>query len=347
MTISFEERKKEHIEFSLKEKNQALDKDLDHILLEHEALPGLNFDEIDIKRSLWGVDLKSPFYVSSMTAGHGGSFEINKNLARACEDRGWLLGVGSQRGQLKDPSKKKEWQQIRKEHPKVSLLGNIGISQLSKMSLEELEEMIHSLGGKVVGFCVHTNPLQECLQKEGTPFFKGDIEALKKFSKSLKVPFVLKETGCGFSYETLKKIKKTKVKAVDVSGLGGTHWGRVEGDRSGRKLLEEASKSFSNWGVSTVESVILARKLKPSYEIWASGGVRTGVDAAKFLALGASMVGLAQPLLKELLEKGVQGLQFKMELLEYELKTAMFCMGIPHLKGFQRRRFWKWKNKRF
>src|SRR5262249_39830622 len=143
--------------------------------------------------------------------------------------------------------------------------------------------------------------------------------------RELSVPVVIKETGCGFSKSTLKTLNTTGVFAVDVGGLGGTHWGRVEGQRHGDESLKRlAADTFANWGESTVDSLRAAHEINPKFEVWASGGVRSGLDVAKCIALGAKMVGVAQPLLKAAL-RGEEELHKQMETLEFELRVAMFC----------------------
>jgi len=174
------------------------------------------------------------------------------------------------------------------------------------------------------------NALQEVIQPEGTPTFTGGIKALRALATRLSVPLILKETGCGFSPRTLEKIRGLKLAAVDVSGLGGTHWGRIEGvraERGGDSLRARTAETFANWGVTTVESVRAAAKILPkSTEIWASGGVRTGLDAAKFISLGATRVGFAKPALEAAL-LGERELAVWMETVEFELRTALFCAG--------------------
>ena len=170
--------------------------------------------------------------------------------------------------------------------------------------------------------------MQECLQPEGTPQFEGGLKALKDLAKNLSVPVILKETGCGFSHKTLKKLCGLGLKAVDISGYGGTHWGRIEGDRiSSEDVRKQAALTYSNWGYSTLSSLLAAHQLEDKdFEIWASGGIKTGLDSAKCLALGASAVGFAHIILKQA-QKGEKALEDQMFLLEHELKIALLCTG--------------------
>jgi isopentenyl-diphosphate delta-isomerase len=222
------------------------------------------------------------------------------------------------------------WKQIRDERPNLVLLSNIGVSQLIEADPMQILALASSIGAQ--GIVIHLNALQEALQPEGTPHFKGAIEALELLIESSELPVILKETGCGFSKSTLKKISKLGVKAVDLSGLGGTHWGRIEGSRASTNLGAEslqaqASKTFAEWGIPTVETVIAAQKVLPeTVEIWGSGGVRSGLDAAKLIALGAHRVGYAKPALEATL-LGYEKLNQWMALQEYELRVALFCTG--------------------
>jgi isopentenyl-diphosphate delta-isomerase len=331
----FEKRKKDHLELSLKPENQALGfSGLDFITLEHEALPDLDFSEISLETKLLGKKLKTPLYVNSMTAGHQDAIALNVLMAEVCQNRGWMMGVGSQRRQLHDGETLNEWKVLRKKAKNAVLIGNLGISQVITSSLTEIQKLVDSIEAQAL--FVHLNALQECLQKEGTPHFKGGLKALEKLTKELSVPVVVKETGCGFSGKTLKRLKNIGLEAVDISGLGGTHWGRIEGSRAKHSSKQsQASKTFQDWGIGTVQSLINGIKVKPDYQLWASGGVRTGLDAAKLMAMGASAVGFAKPALEAALS-GHIGLNEWMEVIEFELKTAMFVTGANNIKKLKK-----------
>ncbi len=323
---TFENRKKDHIRLSLNPENEAVGfAGFNEVELIHDSLPEIDFSEVDLSQNIFNLKHDTPFLISSMTAGHVDSVDLNIRLAKACEKNKWLMGVGSQRKELFCDKAASEWDRVLKQAKDVKLIGNIGLSQLIKTPKEQIKNLIEALHG--VALFVHTNPLQECLQSEGTPFFKGGLEALKNISDYLTVPVILKETGCGFSSPCFKKINGLGLYAVDVAGFGGTHWGRIEGARGHKESLQNrASINFSNWGISTVKSLLNAKAQKLDYSIWASGGVRTGVHAAQLLALGAEVVGLAKPMLVAAL-KSEDCLDIAMKTVEYELKVAMFCTG--------------------
>jgi isopentenyl-diphosphate delta-isomerase len=342
--VQFESRKRDHIRLSLADKNQASgESGLDRVLLIHEALPDLNFKNVTLAQTSLKTKCRTPFLVSSMTAGHERSTELNVLLARACQERGWRMGVGSQRRELGDLAAAAEWKALRKSADKVQLLGNLGLAQLIKTKTSAIERLVDSL--EATAMIIHLNALQECLQPEGTPDFKGGLKAIERLCKNLSVPVIVKETGCGFSHHTLKKLKGTGVAAVDVSGLGGTHWGRIEGDRAqADDIRSVAALTLANWGIPTVDSVVDAVSLKPRYEVWASGGVRSGLDAAKLLAMGAKVVGFAKPVLEAALA-GEEVLFQKMATFEFELQTALFCTGSETISDLQRKKVWKWRTK--
>lgn len=330
----FETRKRSHLEIALRPEIQSIESStLDSVVIEHDALPEFDFADVRLETPfLKGKarrDLATPFFVSGMTAGHAAAATLNERLARACARRGWIFGIGSQRREL-DPTRPAidSWAGLKSTAPGVVLLGNLGLAQAATTPLAGVKALVRNADADA--FCVHLNALQEALQPEGTPSFTGGLRALRGLATKLGVPLILKETGCGFSGRTLSKIKSLKLAAVDVSGLGGTHWGRIEGvraERDGDAIRARAAETFANWGVSTVESVRLAAKILPkTVEIWASGGVRSGLDAAKLIAIGATRVGFAKPALEVALA-GESELDQWMETVEFELRTALFCSG--------------------
>lgn len=330
----FEQRKQDHIELALLQSNQANEASaLDHIALWHEALPDLDFSDIDLSSTRFGQSVRTPFMISSMTAGHDAALNINAHLMEAAQTQGWVMGVGSQRRELTDTHESQIWHQLRKTYPKVSLFSNLGIAQLITASVSDLKRITDALNAEAL--IIHCNPLQEAIQPEGTPSFKGCWEALANLVKNMDLPIIVKETGCGFSPSTLKRLNDIGVHAVDVSGLGGTHWGRIEGHRAPPNSNERrAAGIFGSWGIETVQSIVYARNIQPTYEIWGSGGVRHGLDAAKLLALGASTIGFAKPMLAAALQSS-DAVIAEMIAIEYELKLALFCTGSRVLTELQ------------
>jgi isopentenyl-diphosphate Delta-isomerase len=343
----FENRKQDHIRLALDPKVQTNAHGLDAVELIHEALPDLSFSEVNIETEFAGRKLSSPLFISSMTAGHVEGYSINKAFAQLSSRRQILMGVGSQRRELLDASARSEWKSLRKETPHALLVGNLGLTQLIHTPVAMVQELVDSL--EALALFIHLNPLQEVLQPEGTPDFKGGLKKIEEIAKTLSVPVIVKEVGCGFSIETLKRFEGTGIYAVDISGFGGTHWGRIEGLRGDQNSVQaQAAATFSNWGISTLESMLNAKEAHVTYQVWASGGVRNGLEAGKLLALGGTMVGLAQPWLaayKDNQKNPSVGLNNLADRLDFELKTALFCTGSKNIKEFQEKKVWKWRQK--
>ncbi len=322
----FEQRKADHITLALMHQNQALESNqLDSVHLTHEALPDFDFEALNISSTRLGVQVEKPFIVSSMTAGHEQAQALNRCLMEACATTGWAMGVGSQRRELTDSDASTVWRALRQAYPEVVLYGNLGIAQLITTPVDTVIKLIDALQASAL--IIHCNALQECIQPEGTPSFKGCWDALAALCHASPVPIVLKETGCGFSKSTLMRLNNIGIAAVDVSGLGGTHWGRIEGHRSeDNSILQQTAETFRNWGIDTVQSVQDAVAVSKGFEVWGSGGVRHGLDAAKLFALGATTVGFAKPMLKAALQSADAVVQV-MQKIEYELSVALFCTG--------------------
>jgi len=331
----FEQRKQEHIQLALDPKHQTEVKNcFDDFDLVHEAIPDLNFNDIDLRTRSLGHSKRTPFFISSMTAGHADAQKINNNLMAACQETGWAMGVGSQRRELFD-STSFEWPLLRKAYPAVSMMANIGIAQLIETPLTQLKKLVEVIQAEA--FIVHCNPLQELIQPEGNVDFQGSWKAIEELVQKIQIPVVVKETGCGFSMKTLARLNQLGVHAIDVAGLGGTHWGRIEGSRALHyPQRARAAETFSNWGVSTANVLHQAKDLFLQAELWGSGGIRHGLDAAKAIRLGACQIGIARPVLAAALLDELAVIEV-MRTYEYELKIAMFCTDSPSLKVLKQR----------
>ncbi len=327
----FEQRKKDHIKWSLSDKSQVGQPPSKQFRLIHDPLPEINFKDIKIKNSSKFLKNSKPLMVSSMTGGYIDAFKVNKTLIKACSTKNWAFSIGSLRKELEMihfNKLSKEWIALKKEFlESVDLIGNIGIAQLISHKIEDIKKLCELY--ELKGLYVHLNPLQEVIQPEGTTNFKGGLEALKNLKENLNIPIFLKETGTGFSKQAFEKIKDLNLSAVDVSGFGGTHWGRIEGLRAQEEsIFYKASKTFQDWGMTTVQSLQagdVVLKDKPT-ELWASGGLRSGLDAAICFALGAKVCGFAGPMIKAGLI-GLKAVELLMDQIEYELRIALFCTG--------------------
>ena len=332
----FIQRKEDHLHFSLNPEAQAVvHAQFERVELIHDSLPELNLSEVSIRSNFLDEEIATPFFVSGMTAGHEHATVINDRIAAMAAERGWLMGVGSQRRELDSAYQDHALQKISARFPKLKLISNLGITQLIELhqrnEFSQLKKLIENTGSVLIA--IHLNPLQEAIQAEGTPQFSGGYEALKAWRLVSPVPVIVKETGSGMSESTLLKLKNLNLFAVDISGMGGTHWGRVEGLRANENsAASRFGKTFSDWGSSTLESLLNAEQIfkGSSTEVWASGGVRSGLDAAKAIALGAHRVGFAQPVLVAALD-GEEQLMSWASLVEQELKIAMFCTSSKNI----------------
>ncbi len=306
-----------------------------------------NESVVNSKTSNHSFKLPLPIFISSMTAGNEMGRRVNLALARLSDRQQILMGLGSQRRELWDLGASQEWKELRKQAPNAQLVSNIGISQLyDKKNVDQIPRIIEAAASG--GLFIHLNALQECLQPEGEALFQDSMKTIEAVVKRVEVPVIVKETGCGFSEDTLRRLKDIGLHAVDVSGLGGTHWGRVEGFRAPEAgIHRRVAETFADWGISTVDSVISATDVHPDYEIWASGGVRTGLDVVKLLSLGAQRVGMAKSFLEVALQEGDtdKNLDHFLQVVLYEIRVALFCIGCKNLAEIRTKKgIWKWRH---
>lgn len=274
---------------------------LDDVHLVHDALPDRHMDELDLRTPLLGKTLSAPLIISGMTGGSDRAQGINRDLARAAEELGIGFGLGSQRAMVVRPETAHTYH-IRDIAPKTLLLGNLGLVQAREMSSAAVRELGAAVGADAL--CVHLNPAMELIQPGGDRDFRGGREVLKRLHGELGIPVVVKETGCGLSRQVGLSIRGLGIGAVDVSGGGGTSWVGVETRRATgpERLLGE---ELWDWGIPTAASVGLLADL--GLQIIATGGLRSGIDVARALALGATAGGLAAPVLRAHQEGGYQG----------------------------------------
>jgi len=304
---------------------------LEQLRFVHDALPELAFEELDTSVTVMGKKLRMPLLIAGMTGGTERAQRINRELAALAEERGYAFGLGSQRAMHKDPAATESYA-VREVAPTALVLGNVGVVQAVKMTTEEVAALVRSVGADAV--CVHLNPAQELIQEEGDRDFRGALDALGRLVKELDVPVVAKETGCGISSSAAHRLRGVGVRHVDVSGAGGTSWVAVETHRASaeRRPLGEA---FWEWGIPTAASVAFASG-HGFDTIFATGGIATGLDVAKAIALGATAAGFARPVLKALDEGGRDGAARLLERVETELRTAMLLVGARDLNALRR-----------
>lgn len=265
---------------------------LEEVRLLHEALPELSLDDVDLSTEILGRRLAAPILISGMSGGTAEAGRLNRALATVAQKCGLGFGVGSQRPMLLHPETAESYR-VRDVAPDVLLLGNVGFVQARDSGVAGVAELAEAIGAD--GICVHLNAAQELVQDEGDRDFRGALDAIGRLVDELPVPVVVKETGSGLAPATLARLRALGVSWVDVSGAGGTSWTAVESLR-GTPRQRALGAELRDWGIPTAASIVYARR--EGLGTIASGGIRSGHDAARALALGADAVSLALPLLR-------------------------------------------------
>ena len=324
-------RKYEHIRINLeKDVQSTLSTGLEGYRLIHQALPEIRLADIDLSQSLFGKILPVPVMVSSMTGGTDEAAKLNRILAEAAQEVGLAMGVGSQRAAIKDPTLISTFQ-VRKFAPNILLFANLGAVQLNyKYGLEEFQKAIEMI--KADALILHLNPLQEALQPEGDTDFHNLTEKIARLKQKLMLPLIVKEVGWGISEQAAQLLMDAGVDAIDVAGAGGTSWSQVEMYRIKDPYKAQTAGIFSDWGIPTAQSILNVRKVAPNMPVFASGGLRNGVDIAKCLALGASLGGMAGIFLKAANES-LDTTVATMQMIVDQVRIAMFASGAENLKS--------------
>lgn len=289
------------------------------IELIHKALPEVNKNTIDLSTSKFGKKIDSPFFITAITGGHPYSKDINEKLAIAAEEKNIALGVGSQRAAIEHPELADTYTVVRENAPDCLLVGNIGAPQLNLA-----KDAVDMLDADILA--IHLNPLQEAIQPEGDLDARNYIDSIADIADLIDIPVMAKETGCGISAECARQLVDAGVSYIDVEGAGGTSWAAVETYRSDDKFYGE---TFWDWGIPTAVSTVEVAS-SVDVPIISSGGIRTGLEAAKAIALGADAVGMALPFLKY--SVSVEQITTYINKLEESLRIAMFLVGANNLE---------------
>jgi len=331
-----EERKREHVQISLKENVSAHHNFWDDVHLIHNALPEINEDEIDLSVQLFGKELKLPLIISGMTGGYSESKKINEHLAAAAATFQVGMGVGSQRAALEN-QKLAETYSVIKEFDIPLKIANIGASQMvlwdKKQILENAEKMVEMIDADALAVCL--NFLQESIQPEGEAHAKGCLATIDMLSREFSRPIIIKESGAGISGKVANQLKKTKICGIDVGGAGGTSFSAVEYYRAkikGDTYNMRAGKNFWDWGIPTPTCILeVGKATNWELPIIATGGIRHGLDVAKALVLGANAAGIAHALLKPAM-KDKKSTEMELDVITRELRVAMFLVGADSVE---------------
>jgi isopentenyl-diphosphate delta-isomerase len=330
-------RKKQHVDITLTKDVGFRDKTtgLEDWEFVNNALPELDLSEIDPSITFLSKRLALPFMISCMTGGYAEALSINRGLAAVCEETRIAMGVGSQRQALENSAYHRTFSVVREAAPSIPIVGNIGAAEVAEMTSGDAAKRLAELI-RADAFAVHLNPLQEFLQPEGNPNFKGVLNGIALLVRELPVPVIVKEIGAGISIEVARRLLDVGVEYIDVAGAGGTSWAGVEILRRKKSAFLDA---FWDWGIPTATALRDVARLckdRPNFNVIASGGISTGLEAAKCIALGAHLVSSARPMLKAFHAGGKKGLKALIGHWATDLRGVMFLTGSPNIHMLQR-----------
>lgn len=328
-----DQRKADHIKINLEQDvRSALTTGLENYRFIHEALPELDLNRLDTTVSLFGKTLASPTLVSSMTGGTSEAETINLRLAEAAQECNIAMGVGSQRAAIEHPEQAKTFQ-VRRVAPDILLFANLGAVQLNYgYGVDECRKAVDMIQADAL--YLHLNPLQEAVQDAGDTNWIGIAKKIEEVCKKLEVPVIAKEVGWGISEKTAKLLADCGISAIDVAGAGGTSWSQVEMHRAPDEFTRKLAATFVGWGIPTSDSILNVKNAVPEMTVFASGGIKDGLDIAKCIALGATLGGMAGQFLKAAAvstEKAVE----MMKLTKRQIEVTMFAAGVGNLEGLR------------
>ncbi|MGE0745375.1 MAG: type 2 isopentenyl-diphosphate Delta-isomerase [Rhodospirillales bacterium] len=330
-----EGRKREHIETVLNADVAAkgVTAGFERFFLEHVALPEIDLDAVDLSASLFGRRLAAPFLISSMTGGTAAAQAINLHLAEAAQRLGIAMGLGSQRAAVERPALADTYK-VRHVAPDVLLFANIGAVQLGLgYGVDEARRAVDMIEADAL--FLHLNPLQEAVQAGGDRDWSGLLARIEALCRALPVPVAAKEVGNGIGAATARRLVDSGVAAIDVAGAGGTSWSEVEAHRQPDPFVRKVAHGFAGWGIPTALAVAEVAAALPGVPVIASGGVRSGIDAATAIRLGAALAGTAAPVLGGATETA-DAVHERLRAMIEELRIAAFCAGAPDLAALRR-----------
>jgi len=327
-------RKADHIRINLDENVQStLTTGLENYRFLHEALPDFNLEEVETNCHIFDKQISAPLLISSMTGGTEEAKKLNYALAEAAQFANVAIGVGSQRAAIENPNLSDTFD-LRKKAPDILLFANLGAVQLNYgYGIEQAKKAVDMIEADAL--ILHLNALQEAVQPEGDTQFSGLLQKIEKICRSLPVPVIAKEVGWGISGKTALRLVNVGIQAIDVAGAGGTSWSQVEMHRATTGAQSRLAGSFIDWGIPTAESILMVKNAVPQKTlIFASGGLRTGIDAAKCVALGASLTGMASPYLKAANSSSEAVYNTILEIKQ-QMTVCMFAAGIKNIHQLQ------------
>jgi isopentenyl-diphosphate delta-isomerase len=325
-----EQRKADHLKINLEQDvRSALTTGLENYYFTHEALPELDLKRIDTTLKLFDKQLAAPILISSMTGGTAEAETLNLRLAEAAQELRIAMGVGSQRAAIEHPEQARTFQ-VRRAAPDILLFANLGAVQLNYgYNIDQCRRAVDMIQADAL--ILHLNPLQEAVQEAGDVNFAGIAKKIEDVCKQIHVPVIAKEVGWGISERTAKRLADCGVSAIDVAGAGGTSWSQVEMHRAPDEFTRQLAATFVGWGIPTADSILNVKKAVPDMTVFASGGIKDGLDIAKCIALGATLGGMAGQFLKAAAvstEKVVE----MMKLTKKQIEVTMFACGAKEIR---------------
>lgn len=330
MGLSTEQRKAEHIRICLEEdvRSATAGSGFADYRFRHRALPEIDFADIDTSCEFLGKPVSVPLLISSMTGGTEEALRINRNLAEAAQRQGWAMGVGSVRAAVERPAVAHTFR-VRDAAPTIPVIANIGAVQLNYgYGTDECKRAVEV--AEADGLVLHLNSMQELFQPEGNTNFKDLLRQIERVCRTLSVPVGVKEVGWGIGGDTARLLADAGVRFVDVAGAGGTSWSQVEKYRLQDPLRRAAAEAFADWGIPTAQCVAEVHEAAPGCTLIASGGLTSGVDAAKAIALGADLAGFGRSLLGPAVGSPEET-DLALQRISFELRAAMFGIGAASL----------------
>jgi isopentenyl-diphosphate delta-isomerase len=325
MNVTRSERKWDHIRLAMKSGDDD-STGFNDVIFVHRSLPESSLTEIQLSTKIGELQLSSPIFINAMTGGGGErTLEINRNLSLAAKETGLAMAVGSQMAAIKDRNEEDTFKVVRKENPAGIIIANIG----SEATVEQAKRAVDLIEANAIQ--IHLNVVQELTMPEGERDFRGVLSRIEAIVSNVGVPVIIKEVGFGMAQETVKRLASIGVAAVDVGGFGGTNFAKIENARRKQQTYD----FFNDWGIPTAVSIAEARSCRLPISIIASGGVNTGSDVAKAIALGANAAGMAGGLLKILLKSGREALIEKVNHLHEELIVIMTALGAKTIQELQ------------
>jgi isopentenyl-diphosphate delta-isomerase len=337
---SINQRKNEHLDICINNRfdiEMEISTGFEDISFVHQALPEVDFTEISLETTFLQKAFKYPLFLSPLTGGSKKGLKINKIIGEVAEELGIGFGVGSQRAAINNQELQESFTVSRRAAPTAFIAGNLGAIQLvNGFSISEVKKAIEMIKADALMF--HLNPLQEIIQPEGDHNFKGVLKEIAKIGSEIEQPIIIREVGCGISREVANELAANNIGAIDIAGAGGTSWAKIEAIRAQRvrkKKSYRLGELFGNWGIPTVMSLLEVISIIKNTPTICSGGIRNGLQAAKALALGADLVGIGLPVLRELEKGGKKQLIDYLQQIIFELQTAMFLTGANRIEVLQ------------